>query len=262
MAVYKTNALVLRRIPLGEKDKIVTLFTREYGKLNAVEKGERKTTSRLAGSTEPLMLLRALLAEGMNLDILTQCEIKESFPMLRGDFGLILRATYACELLDKLTVERDPSPEAFDLLLSTLYVLQRAVVPDVALHAFELQFLAQIGYEPRLDACARCGRDLADGEALAFSPSRGGLLCAPCADAADDSLTVSPTTTRMMIRLLSEDDAKALARIELAAPEREEMARILRAHLRFRLERDVKSTEFLDAHRLGAMDLTPDASVS
>ncbi len=259
MAVYKTNALVLRRIPLGEKDKIVTLFTREYGKLNAVAKGARRTTSRLAGATEPLMLLRALLAEGMNLDILTQCEIRESFSHLRSDFGLILRATYACELLDKLTVERDPSPEAFDLLLSTLYVLQRAVEPDAALHAFELQFLAQIGYEPRLDACARCGKDLADGEGAGFSASRGGLLCGPCADATDDTLNLSPAAARMMIRLLNEEDAKALARIEMTPTEREEIARVLRAHLRFRLERDVKSTEFLDAHRLGAMNLTPDA---
>jgi DNA repair protein RecO (recombination protein O) len=255
VAVYKANALVLRRIPLGETDKIVTLFTREYGKLSAVAKGARKTTSRLAGAAEPLMLLRALLAEGMNLDILTQCEIKESFPLLRGDFGLILRATYACELLDKLTVERDAAPEAFDLLLSTLYVLQRAIDPDAALHAFELQLLAIVGYEPRLDACARCGQELDEpGAASAFSPARGGLLCAACADATDDALPLAPDTARMMARLLAEDDARALAGIEMCPVVREETARLLRAHLRYRLERDVKSTQFLDAFRLGAMN--------
>jgi DNA repair protein RecO (recombination protein O) len=176
VAVYKANALVLRRIPLGETDKIVTLFTREYGKLSAVAKGARKTTSRLAGAAEPLMLLRALLAEGMNLDILTQCEIKESFPLLRGDFGLILRATYACELLDKLTVERDAAPEAFDLLLldpvrppARHRPRRRAPSPS------SLQLLAIVGYEPRLDACARCGQELDEpGAASAFSPARGG----------------------------------------------------------------------------------------
>jgi DNA repair protein RecO (recombination protein O) len=244
-------------MPLGETDKIVTLFSREYGKFNAVAKGARKTTSRLAGATEPLMLLRALLAEGMNLDVLTQCEIRESFPLLRGDFGLILRATYACELLDKLTVERDAAPEAFDLLLSTLYVLQRAVEPDVALHAFELQLLAQVGYEPRLDACARCGRDL-DNTNLAYSPSLGGLLCGACADAIDDALPLALETAAMMARLLGEEDARALARIELSPAQREQIPKILRAHLRYRMERDVKSTEFLDAFRLGATDLAPE----
>lgn len=256
MAVYKTNALVLRRIPLGETDKIVTLFSREYGKFSAVAKGARKTTSRLAGATEPLMLLRALLAEGMNLDVLTQCEIKESFPLLRGDFGLILRATYACELLEKLTVERDAAPEAFDLLLSTLYVLQRAADPDAALHAFELQLLAQVGYEPRLDACARCGGDLQHDGPLFFSPSRGGLLCSSCADATDDALPLAKETAETMARLLLEEDARALAQLELSPTVRKEMARLLRAHLRYRLERDLKSTELLDAYRLGATDLS------
>ena len=260
MPVYKTNALVLRRIPLGETDKILTLFSREYGKLSAVAKGARKTTSRLAGAAEPLMLLRALLAEGMNLDVLTQCEVRESFPILRGDFGLILRATYACELLDKLTVERDPAPQSFDLLLSTLYVLQRAVDPDAALHAFELQLLAQVGYEPRLDACTRCGRDLDDAN-LAYSPSLGGLLCGACADATDDTLPLAPQSAQMMGRLLGEEDARALAQVELSPVEREEIARILRAHLRYRLERAVKSTEFLDAFRLGAMSIAPEEQI-
>lgn len=256
MAVYKTNALVLRRIPLGETDKIVTLFTREYGKLSAVAKGARKTTSRLAGAAEPLMLLRALLAEGMNLDVLTQCEIRESFPGVRGDFGLFLRATYACELLDRLTVERDAAPEAFDLLLSTLYVLQRAVDPDATLHAFELQLMAQVGYEPRLDACARCDRDFSETEPpAAYSAPRGGGLCGPCADQArDETLKMSPETAAMMLRLGAEEDARALAAIDLAPAVRDEMNRILRAHLRYRLERDVKSTAFLDAFRIGAMD--------
>ena len=258
MPVYKASALVLRRIPLGEKDKILTLFTREYGKLSAVAKGARRTTSRLAGASEPFMLLKALLAEGMNLDILTQCEIVHSFPTLRGDFGLVLRATYACELLDKLTVERDPAPEAFDLLLSTLYVLQRASDPDAALHAFELQFLALVGYEPRLDSCARCQRDLSDANPVGgYSPSLGGLLDATCADLVDDALPARPETAALMRRLLASDDARTLAQTELSETARDEIARILRAHLRYRLERTIKSTEFLDAYRLGAMNLVP-----
>lgn len=256
MPVYKATALVLRRIPLGEKDKIVTLFTREYGKLAAVAKGARKTTSRLAGASEPVTLLRCLLAEGMNLDVLTQCEIKEGFTKIRADFGLVLRAIYACELLDKLTVERDPAPDAFDLLLSTLYILQRARDPDAALHAFELQFLALVGYEPRLDADVRSDRPFTPSDPpVAFSPSRGGLLSAVSADLVDDALPVSPDTVQAMRRLIAEDDARALATLELSQTAREETARLIRAHLRYRLEREVKSTEFLDAYRLGATDL-------
>jgi DNA repair protein RecO (recombination protein O) len=258
VAVYKTNALVLRRIPLGETDKIVTLFTREYGKLAAVAKGARRTTSRLSGATEPLMLLRGLLAEGMNLDVLTQCEIRESFPLLRADFGLFLRATYCCELLDKLTVDRDPAPEAFDLLLSTLFILQRAIHPDAPVHAFELQLMAQAGYEPRLDACIRCDRTFDERNDImvaSYSPPRGGALCEECASQArEETIPLSPETARMMQQLASEDDARRLAATDLMPEMASQVNRSLRAHLRYRLERDVRSTAFLDAFRVGAMD--------
>jgi DNA repair protein RecO (recombination protein O) len=257
MPVYKANALVLRRIPLGETDKIVTLFTREYGKLAAVAKGSRRTTSRLAGATEPLMFLRALVAVGMNLDVLTQCEIRESFPGVRGDFGLFLRATYCCELLDKLTVDRDPAPEAFDLLLSTLYVLQRAVDPDAAVHAYELQLMAQVGYDPLLTACVRCDREF-DGETVlhaAYSPARGGAMCAECAvQTREETLKLTPEAAATLLDLAAQEDARALAATEIPESVRTQVGRILREHLRYRMERDVRSTAFLDAWRVGAMD--------
>jgi DNA repair protein RecO (recombination protein O) len=257
MPAYKANAIVLRRIPLGETDKVLTLFTREYGKLSAIAKGARRTTSRLAGATEPLMFLRGLLAEGMNLDILTQAEIRESFSTIRSNFGLFLRATYACELLDKVTAERDAAPEAFDLLLSTLYILQRARDPDVPLHSYELRLTGQIGYEPQLDSCVRCERGIVpDGlPAGGFSPSRGGAVCDECAfQLREELLPMSADTLSWLRYLASEDDAFALADAMPPDNVREEMNRLLRSHLRYRLERDVRSTAFLDAFRVGAMD--------
>ncbi len=256
MPVYKTNALVLKRISLGETDKILTLFTREYGKFSAIAKGARRTTSRIAGATEPLLFVRYLLGEGMNLDVVTQAEVRDSFPVLKSDFGLYLRATYACELLDKLTPERDPSSAAFDLLLSALYVLQRAVDPDAALHAYELQLMSLVGYEPRLDACVRCERVWGEGVLPSgYSASRGGALCGDCnAQTKEETLPVGGETVLALARLATLDDARALARTELTTDVRDQMNRILRAHLRFRLERDVRSTAFLDAFRLGALD--------
>src|SRR5437588_7355402 len=85
--VYKAHAIILKRIAVGETDKIVTLFTREYGKLNAIAKGARRATSRLVGGTEPLTYSRMLLAAGQNLDVLTQCEVQESFLELRGELA-------------------------------------------------------------------------------------------------------------------------------------------------------------------------------
>lgn len=257
MAVYKANAIILRRIPLSETDKILTLYTREYGKLSGIAKGSRRTTSRLAGAAEPLMFLRALLAEGMNLDVLTQAEIRDSFPVIRSDFGLYLRATYACELMDRLTEERDPAPDAFDLLLSTLYVLQHAADPDAAIHAYEMQLMSLSGYEPRLDACIRCERDYLSEEAdpAGFSAGRGGILCSECRSAVrEESIVFDRLALETLVQLSSLKDARK--RVEAVIPDtvRDTINRSLRAHLRHRLERDIKSTAFLDAYRIGAAD--------
>ncbi|WP_309711913.1 DNA repair protein RecO [Armatimonas sp.] len=252
MATYKTVALVLRRIPLGEKDKIVTLFSRDLGKLRAVAKGSRKPTSKLSGASEPLLLLRASLAEGSSLDVLSEAEVREAFPKLKSDYGRFLRATYACELLEKVMEERDPHPESFDLLLSTLYILQHAVQADTALHAFELQLLAQIGYEPQLSACIRCDNPFdTDYPPVGYSPSRGGALCIPCTEFLHgEAMPCNATTILLLERLTQLTDAKALAGLELPDEALTEINRILRAHLRYRIEREIKSLGMLDALRL------------
>ncbi|MDX1931724.1 MAG: DNA repair protein RecO [Capsulimonadales bacterium] len=261
MANYRASALILRRIPLGETDKILTVFTREYGKFNAIAKGARRTTSRLAGATEPLVYAKMMLGEGMNLDVVAQSEVREAFPRLRADYGLFLRASYACELLDRITTERDPSSSMFDLLLSTLFILQRAIDPDITIHAFEVKLMAEAGYEPRLEECVRCERPF-DGDRVletAYSPHRGGMLCTLCAEQTRESvLKVSAETARTLRYLAESDDARGLAAFTPEPEVPAELNRLLREHLRLRLERDVRSTAFLDAFRLEAAG--PDAT--
>lgn len=253
MALYAATAVILRRIPLGEKDKIVTLYTRERGKVRAVAKGARKTTSKLSGGSEPLMLVRALLSEGQNLDVLSQAEVRESFPQIRGEWGRFLRASYACELLDRLTEEADPEAGVFELLLNTLYTLQRAEQPDLALHGFELHLMARVGYEPQLFSCVRCERYWEPPRfvPVAYSPVLGGALCEVCADASrEELLACSSATVALLLTLATLTEPKALAALTTAPSTLAQSNRVLRAHLKLRLERAVKSTEFLDALRL------------
>src|SRR5205823_396648 len=83
--VYQTEALVLRRIPVGETDRVLVLFTRDRGKLSAIAKGARRPLSRLGGGCEPFIQSTVQLAVGQNLDVLTQCRVERSFPGLRRD---------------------------------------------------------------------------------------------------------------------------------------------------------------------------------
>ena len=251
MPVYKANSIVLHRFSLGETDRVLTLLTRELGKLNAVAKGSRRPGSRLSGATELFTLTNMLLAVGKSLDIVSQCEIRESFPPLRQDLGLLARATYLCELTDRLTEEREPDAELFDLLHSALYLLQRVPdCPDVVVHAFELHALGLRGYAPSLNECARCGEPLTRGR-VAFSPSVGGALCAEHRFASQDAIQIAFPTLELL-RALASHEPEDLVELR---PEKRALAeadRCLRWYIRYRTERDLKSAEFLDIVRLGA----------
>ena len=113
--VYKTEAIILRQRKLGEADKIITLYTPNYGKLEAVAKGVRRPKSRLAGHLEVLTYTSAMLAQGRNLDVVTQAQAIESFAPLRDDLNRLSRAFYAAELVDRFSPEGAESYHIFQL---------------------------------------------------------------------------------------------------------------------------------------------------
>jgi DNA repair protein RecO (recombination protein O) len=250
MPVYTTTGLVLHRLNLGETDKILTLYTREHGKLSAVAKGARRAGSRLSGATELFTLSRLQLAIGKTLDIVTQCEIQASFPSLRNDLERLARATYFCELLDRLTVERDAasSDELCDLTVSALHLLEHVqTYLDGVVHAYELHLLAALGYAPVLDRCVRCGSPL-ERRQVGFSPSAGGTLCSADRYRTDDALPLSPDAVTVLQTLLAAEP-DALLTLNPLPKVAAEIDKALRWYIRFRAERDLKSADFLDQLR-------------
>src|SRR4030043_1786659 len=151
--VYKTEAIVLRQRKLGEADKIVTLFTPNYGKLEAVAKGVRRPKSRLAGHLEVLTYTSAMLAQGRNLDVVTQAQAIESFAPLREDLDRLSRALYAAELVDRFSPEGAESFHIFQLLLTTLRRLAGDAGGDIALRHFEMELLHLAGFPPQVQHC-------------------------------------------------------------------------------------------------------------
>ncbi len=241
--VYPAHAIVLRRINLGETDKILTLLTREKGKLSAVAKGARRPASRLVGATELFGHCRMLLAVGQNLDVVTQVEVRNAFPRIRNSLEKIAAASYMTELVDHFTEERLPHEEVFDLLLTGLTVLDALDDPGLIATAFTLQLLAASGYTPSLSECARChNRDV---EFTGFSPVLGGVVCRTCRLAVKDSLHAAPDALDAARALLGWDLPSA-ARLELTDHARGQVLRLIRAFLKFRSDRPMKSARFLD----------------
>ncbi len=250
MPNYTATALVIHRINLAENDRILTLYTPEHGKFSVVAKGARRPTSKFSGASDLFMLFRALLATGKSLDILSQCEILQSYSSLRYDLQRLARATYFCELLDRFTMERDPvnSESLFQLTTIALTLLQEPHAnPDIITHAFELRLLAEQGYSPISDACVRCG-EVVERRQVGFSPSLGGVLCASDRYRVEDAVSLSAEALEVL-QALPEIDGEELMGLQPSTKAMHELDRALRWYIKLRAERDIKSAEFLDQLR-------------
>jgi DNA repair protein RecO (recombination protein O) len=181
---FKLSAVVLRTVDYGEADRVVTLLSRERGKLVAFARGARASKRRFGGGLEPFTQVTAELAARGGGDAMARLDsvsVERSFHHVRGDLARIGCAAYAAELAGALVRDHEPHAALFDLLVEYLGRLDAAPARPAELRIFELGALEGSGFQPRLDGCARCGEAAGVGAAgAAFSPVDGGLLCERC----------------------------------------------------------------------------------
>jgi len=237
MPVYKAEAIVLRRANLGEADRIVTLFTRGHGRLSVVAKGARKPKSRFAGRLELFTHLRALLAQGRTLDVVSQVDVVDPFAAVRADLGRMSAASFVAEVTDRATPEREPQPAIFTALRQALGAIASGDA-ELAGHWYAAQILSLSGYGPVTDRCVICGRPLRSG--AVFSLALGGSLC-PADRARDPEAMPASAVALAAMGFLREMPIAALGRVTLAPKQRAEVGTLLRRCLEYRLEVRLKS---------------------
>ena len=218
-------ALVVRGTDWSETSRIATLFTREFGKVRALAKGGRRLKSNFDVAFDLLTVCHVLFLRKAHggLDLLTEAQIAERFPILRHDLYALYAGYYVAELLTDGTQDYDPHPSLFDAAIATLRGLSEVgkSAADAAT-AFELVWLKELGYSPRLDVCAGCGSELTDR--LVFSPQAGGMLCPVCGPAAADRRPLS-IAALAALRELTESDCPLSLR--LSPPIRVELRGLL-----------------------------------
>lgn len=245
--VYATEAIVLRRIDFGEADRILTLFTPTYGKISAIAKGARRTTSRKAGHIELFTRTRLLLATGRDLHIITQAENTETFEHLRGNLWHATGAWYLGELLDRFLEVADPHPRLYAQGLAALRRLDVGAREGtetrswLALRFFELRLLDELGYRPGLHYCTSCDTPLRPEE-NGWSAELGGVVCPACLRHAQRRLSLG---SLKVLRLLQTTEWDALPQLRLPSETRDEVEACLQSLLRFHLDRELKSWAFL-----------------
>lgn len=146
MRVYQTESIILRRDNFLEADKILTIFTKHFGKKRVLARGVRKITSRRAGSLELFNLVKIGLAKGRSFDIVTEAETIDSFKIWRKNLIKISFAYHYCELVERLTAEESPNREIFDLLVDKLQNLGTSLDERLA---FEKKILEACGFWPK-----------------------------------------------------------------------------------------------------------------
>jgi len=147
MATYKTEGVILKRSNYGEADRILTIYTKHYGKIKAIAKGVRKITSRKGGNLELFNHCVLFLAKGRNLDIITEAQVINSFSRLGDDLEKVAAAFYLVELVDQLTAEEQVNRQVFDLLVETLDGLCAASYELRAItQSFEVELLKLLGF--------------------------------------------------------------------------------------------------------------------
>jgi DNA repair protein RecO (recombination protein O) len=177
---FKTEAVVLRSIRLGEADRVLHLYTEERGRLGAVAKGVRRVHSRFGGRLEPLSRVQLVLHEGRgDLCTITAADTVHAHAALREGRAAIERATDACDAVLRLFDAAEPNRPAYNLLCHELALLDAdagLATPSQAL-AFRLKLLLAAGFVPELGGCATCGEREHIG---AFSAQAGGVVCPGC----------------------------------------------------------------------------------
>lgn len=251
--VYTTQAVVLRRSDFGEDSRLVTLLTPDRGKLNAVARGARRSTSKLGCHLEPFTHCTLFLAQGRSLDLVTQAATIESYRAVREHLLATTAACYAVELVDRATEHELEQRAVFDLLNAFLSRLDRGGEPEALLRFFDMRILTLLGYRPALDRCAACGTGV-DPLSVRFSPLQGGLHCSACAASIEDARRVSPEAVALL-RLWQSGAYRTWEQHTPTGPPVAEAASLVRACVQHAVEREPRSSRMLDRLRVAETDV-------
>lgn len=211
MAAIRTQALVIRSVEFSETSRILTLFTRDLGKVSALAKGARRLKSPFQAALDLLSVCDiVVLHKGSDaLDLLTEAALLERFDALRRDLAAFYAGNYVAELLGDLTDHHDPHPKLFDAAAVTLRHLGDPGLRPRRVLRFELACLRELGLMPALDSCVHCGAPAgpADGGAVAFGLATGGVLCPSCRPGQPHVATLSARTLDRLRALAAPGDA-------------------------------------------------------
>lgn len=218
MSSEKTEAVVIRLADFSETSRVVTFFSRDWGKISVIAKGAKRLKGPFEAALDLLTHCRIvfLRKSSSSLDILTEAQVIKRFRPQAGNLNSLYGGYYIAELLSSLTEEYDPHVTLFEETIEALRRLSEQADPRLAILRFEVVLLREIGQMPQLDECAACGRPLKDRKDVALWVSQGGLICQECQHAEYRQNRIQAGTVAVLRQLAGESHA-ALDRLAVSA---------------------------------------------
>lgn len=248
MSYLKTKGIVIREVKTGESDKIITVFSKNEGKINCHAKAARRTKSSLIAGTQLLCYSDLVLFKGKEMYSLNSCDVIESFYQIRND---VIKLTYAAHLIDIINdavQEGQPSSRLLRLFLNTLHMLAyREKSPELLIRIFEIRLLSILGYTPYVDGCMNCGSR--ESNRYFFNFDKCGLICPECLKGDPFPMELSAGVAKAVYYIIHAR-LEELFSFELSPAALEELGRLSSRYLRERLERNYTKLEFLKELKL------------
>ncbi len=246
MASEKATGLVLKVIDFSETSCIVTLFTREFGKIHGLAKGGRRLKGPFESALDLLSLVRLVFLRKSSggLDLLTEAKLERRFRGRDRNLASIYAGYYIAELLSELTHDFDPHPELFDRATETLEAISTAGNLSSLVTRFEMTSLNLLGHMPCLDRCADCGQPIEFAERMNFSQRSGGVLCRRCRPGRPQVVSVSAGIIRAM-ECLGDLQSPAWQRLSLDRRLQGELRGVLNHYLSHLLGHEARMQRYL-----------------
>lgn len=243
MSYLNIKGIVIREVNVGEADKIITLLTKQKGKIKVSARGARRPKSSFAAGTQFLSYSDFMLFSGKDMYSLNSCDIIEPFYEIRNDMEKLTYAAHFVELINDTVQENQPAGKVVQLFLNTLHMLAKTnKQPELLARIFELRLLTIDGYTPYIRGCAVCGRD--DCESYSFSFQKCGLICKGCSVQEPFAFELSSGTIRALVYIVC-SKIEELYSFNVSTTVLDELGRIMRRYLHDRLEKDYTKLDFL-----------------
>ena len=231
--LYTTDAIVLRRVDYRDYDRMLTLFSPEHGRIDAIARGCRRPRSALVGASEVFCAGQYTINASGERHSVTQCEIKDSYYDLRLNYDRLMHGMYYLSLADAAALPGQAAPDIFFLLLKALAHLSYSDLPAELLTAcFEMRYMPLMGYLPVMDRCVLCGAPI-DGDCR-FDADRGGAVCLACKSSAP---RISNGARRIILRA-AQTDYNLVCKLD-GHPDWPEAARRYRPFVLSRIDRRI-----------------------